>query len=64
MKGKVVVEWGINEQGRVVQIKVVQNTLGDPKVSDCISDIISRIRFPEATKGIVPVRKTFVFESG
>lgn len=64
LKGKVVVEWGINEQGRVVQVKVVQNTLGDPKVGDCISDIISRIRFPEATKGIVPVRKTFVFESG
>lgn len=64
LKGKVVVEWGINEQGRVVQIKVVQNTLGDPKVGDCIIDIISRIRFPEATKGIVPVRKTFVFESG
>lgn len=64
LKGKVVLEWTINEQGRVVQVKVIQNTLGDPKVAECISDIISRIRFPEATKGIVPVRKTFVFESG
>lgn len=64
LKGKVIIEWGINEEGRVVQSKVVQNTLGDPKVGDCIIDIISRIRFPEATKGIVPVRKTFVFESG
>lgn len=64
LKGKVVVEWGINEQGRVVQVKIVQNTLGDAKVGECISDIISRIRFPEATKGIVPVRKTFAFESG
>lgn len=64
LKGKVIIEWGINEQGRVVQIKTVQSTLDDPKVADCISDIISRIRFPEATKGIVPVRKTFVFESG
>lgn len=64
LKGKVVLEWGINEAGKVVQIKVVQNTLGDPKIADCISDIITRIRFPEATKGIVPVRKTFVFESG
>ncbi len=64
LKGKVIIEWGINEEGRVVQIKVVQNTLGEPGVGDCISDIISRIRFPGATKGIVPVRKTFVFESG
>jgi outer membrane biosynthesis protein TonB len=64
LKGKVVIEWGINEQGRVMQIRVVENSLGDPKVGDCIIDIISRIRFPEATKGIVPVRKTFVFESG
>ena len=64
LKGKVVVEWGINEQGRVMQIRVVENSLGDPKVGECITDIISRIRFPEATKGVVPVRKTFVFESG
>ncbi len=64
LKGKVVIEWGINEQGRVLQIRVVENSLGDPKVGECITDIISRIRFPEATKGVVPVRKTFVFESG
>lgn len=64
LKGKVELEWGIDQRGRVVQIKVRQNTLGAPKVADCIKDIISRIRFPKATKGIVPVRKTFVFESG
>jgi protein TonB len=63
LKGKVALEWAINEQGRVVQIKVLEDTLGDSKVSDCIMDIINKIRFPEATKGIVPVRKTFVFES-
>lgn len=64
LKGRVGFEWGINEQGRVQQIKVVENTLGDQKVVDCVSDIIQRIRFPEAQKGVVPVRKTFVFESG
>jgi|SRR5579871_29930 len=64
LKGRVGFEWGINEQGRVAKISVIENTLGDQKVVDCISDIIQRIRFPEATKGIVPVRKTFVFESG
>lgn len=64
LKGKVVVEWGINEEGRVMQIRIVENSLGDPKVGDCITDIINRIRFPQATKGVVPVRKTFVFESG
>lgn len=64
LRGKVVLEWTIDEQGRVVAIKVLQNTLGDEKVSDCMMDIIKRIRFPQATKGVVPVRKTFVFESG
>lgn len=64
LKGKVALEWAINEQGRVVQIKVLEDSLGDAKVADCIMDIINKIRFPEATKGIVPVRKTFVFESG
>ncbi len=64
LKGKVVLEWTINEEGRVVRTNVIQNTLGDANVSDCIVDIINRIRFPGATKGLVPVRKTFVFESG
>jgi len=64
LKGKVVLEWTINEEGRVVKITVIQDTLGDAKVAECISDIINRVKFPPATKGLVPVRKTFVFESG
>lgn len=64
LKGKVVLEWTINEEGRVVTIKALENFLGDTKVPECISDIITRIRFPGSTKGLVPVRKTFVFESG
>ncbi|MCA9507620.1 MAG: AgmX/PglI C-terminal domain-containing protein [Myxococcales bacterium] len=63
LRGKVILEWSINEEGRVVKIRVIENTLGDSNVANCISDIIKRIRFPGATKGIVPVRKTFVFES-
>lgn len=64
LSGKVTVEWGINEQGRALNVKITQSSVSDAKVGECIADIISRIRFPEATKGIVPVRKTFVFESG
>ncbi len=64
LKGRVVVEWGINEEGRALSVKIIQSTISDPKVGECISDIIGRIRFPNATQGIVPVRKTFVFESG
>lgn len=64
LKGKVGLEWAINEEGRVVKIKVIDNSLGDPKVADCIMDIINRIKFPKATKGLVPIRKTFVFEAG
>lgn len=64
LKGKVVLEWTINEEGRVVTVKILENSLGDSKVADCISDIITRTRFPGSTKGLVPVRKTFVFESG
>jgi len=63
LKGKVVLEWIINEQGKVVKVQVIQSTVGDSQVVDCIVDIISKIRFPAATQGIVPVRKTFVFES-
>lgn len=64
LKGRVVLEWTINEQGKVVKVLVIENTLGDPKVVECITDIIMKVRFPPAKEGLVPVRKTFVFESG
>jgi hypothetical protein len=64
LKGEVVVEWGINQEGRALNVKVIRSTISDPKVADCIADIIGRIRFPSATTGIVPVRKTFDFKSG
>lgn len=64
LKGKITLEWAINEEGRVARIKIVDNSVADQKVADCIMDIINRIKFPKATKGIVPVKKTFVFEAG
>jgi outer membrane biosynthesis protein TonB len=64
LKGKIMIEWHIDESGRVVSISVLQNTIGDKSLADCVLDIISRIRFPKAQKGIVPVSKPFIFEPG
>lgn len=64
LKGAISLRWGIDSAGRVRSIKITKNTLGSSSVADCIGDIIKRIRFPKASKGVVIVSKTFVFESG
>lgn len=68
LRGKLMLEWSIDESERAVNVRVLQNTLGDQKVADCVSDIISRIVFRDSRKpgdkGLLPVKKTFVFESG
>jgi outer membrane biosynthesis protein TonB len=64
LSGKVVLQWLINELGKVELIKIVQNTLADKAVSTCIADTIKSIYFPRPTKGSVPVTKTFEFTPG
>lgn len=67
LKGEVVLEWGINKEGKVVAIKLVQTdkTISDRRVIDCVMAIIKATRFPGAQNSdVVSVRKSFVFESG
>lgn len=66
LQGKVSLAWTIDESGQVQDrvVKVLQNTLGDSSVADCIVKVISTIRFPKAKEGPVPVSKTFEFKSG
>lgn len=66
LQGKVALSWTIDETGKVADelVKVVQNTLGNADVGNCIAKIISTIRFPKAEQGPVPVSKTFEFKAG
>ena len=59
--GKIVVDFKVNEQGRVERTKVDENTVGD-ETGSCIARSIARIRFPRPEKGEkAEIRKTFVF---
>ncbi len=64
LKGKVSLAWAIDVEGRVLNLRITADSLRDKNVTQCISEIISKIKFPKADKGIVPVQKTFVFEAG
>lgn len=62
LRGELVLQWAITDQGRAIDVKIVKNTVG-PEVGNCVSDIISKIRFPKAPDGeTVVVQKSFVFE--
>lgn len=65
-QGKVALSWTIDETDKVVyeMVKIVQNTLGNANVSNCMAKIISTIRFPKAEQGPVAVSKTFEFKAG
>lgn len=45
--GKVVIEWDIEEKGRVGRAVVKSNTMGDEEVAQCILGRIKSIQFPD-----------------
>ncbi len=62
--GKLVLEWDIEERGRVTRASVKSNTLGDDKVATCIMGRIKDLKFPEPPPDqIGRVTFPFVFSS-
>ncbi len=62
--GKLVLEWDIEEQGRVTRTSVKSNTLGDSQVANCIMGRIKELKFPEPPPDTVGrVTFPFVFSS-
>lgn len=60
MYGKLVLEWDIEEKGRVSRASVVSNSLGDDDVASCIINRLKTWRFPEPPPDQVG-RVTFPF---
>ena len=64
MYGKLVLQWNIEEKGRVTEAKVKSNSLGSSKVANCIISRLRTWRFPEPPPGVIgQVAYPFVFTS-
>ncbi|MCC6808435.1 MAG: energy transducer TonB [Deltaproteobacteria bacterium] len=61
LAGKVVVRFTIDEEGRVTQASIEENTLGEKAVGACIVSRFERFRFPKPEGGAVPVAYPFIF---
>ena len=64
LSGKVTVRWTIGLQGDVLNAAIVDDTLGDPAVGQCLLRQVRRIRFPKPEGGICVVSFPFVFTGG
>lgn len=64
MYGKLVLQWNIEEKGRVTEASVKSNSLGSRKVANCIISRLRTWRFPEPPPGVIgQVAYPFVFTS-
>jgi hypothetical protein len=62
--GKLVLEWDIEEGGRVTRCVVKSNALGNDTVAGCISSHLKQWKFPDPPKDMVGrVSYPFVFSS-
>lgn len=64
LSGKLVVEFVIDENGRVREATVIKDGLGSTEVSRCVVGTLKRLRFPKPDDGEVTITNTFVFQPG
>ena len=64
LQGKLVVEFTIGEDGKVVAASVVKDGLGSAEVAACVVGLLKRLRFPAPTDGEVTISNPFVFQPG
>lgn len=64
LKGKIVVRFLIMTTGKVSEVSIDQNTMGDDEVASCIVNTIRRWSFPLKPEEDSPVSFPFVFSPG
>ena len=64
LEGKIVMVFTIEEGGRVSEVSVKSDTLGDVALADCMKDTLGRWRFDSPEGGSVTVSYPFVFQAG
>lgn len=64
LQGVITVAWTIGPDGRVQDPRVVHNGTGDEWLARCTRNVVSRMRFPQATNGQrTPARYPFQFRT-
>ncbi len=61
LSGKVIVRFTIDEEGRVSQAVIEENTLPEKSVATCVAQRVERFRFPKPDGGSVTVAYPFIF---
>jgi outer membrane biosynthesis protein TonB len=64
LQGKLVVEFTIGDDGKVVSASVVKDGLNSSEVSSCVVGLLKRLRFPAPADGEVTISNSFVFQPG
>lgn len=63
LAGRVVLEWGVNAQGRVSVVKVAQSSLQSAEATNCMMSKLKTWKFPQPRGGAVTVVFPFVFNT-
>ena len=63
IEGKIKLTLIIDERGRVVDIKIVEDRLKSADALACILKILKRTKFPKPKDGFAEISKTWVFEA-
>lgn len=61
LKGTVTVEFSIDENGKVIETRVVNSSMGHAKLEKALSRRIKRWKFPKLFDGVIVVTYPFVF---
>ncbi len=64
LKGKIMMQWKIGQDGRVKSVSSKGGSLRDPQVVRCVTRMIRGMRFAKPEGGVCVVRWPFVFHSG
>lgn len=64
LAGKITARWTIGMDGRVASVSVVQSSLGNTSVEQCIQRTLRRMRFEKPEGGVCVVQWPFVFNPG
>lgn len=61
LKGKIIAQWQVGLDGKVMSSSIASSTMGDKAVEGCITRVISRMRFKPPNGGICIINFPFVF---
>ena len=64
LAGSITLQWAVNTDGFVANVKTSKNTTGSSKLSSCLESIMGRIKFGKPKGGICIVRWPFAFSPG